>query len=192
MAEVVCPVREKPMINFSKRSKIGGFLLSLAVAASAGGASALTLNPDAGWSLFATNPSVGDATSTISFSLAQGGVFTIVDACHSGYAYELFDGGMSLGTTSTSGSWGISCNTDPSFADQHVADPAYDFGSFNFAAGSYDLTVKTIIDGGPGANRAFVRLDSVVPNVPLPAGMLLGGTALAALGLFGRRRKPAA
>lgn len=162
--------------------------LAFAAALSGGQAEALTLGADTGWFLFVTNPSIGDASTTISFNLATAGQFTIVDACHGGYAYEIFSGGASQGTTSTTGSFSSACNFTTNFADQHVADPIYDVGAFSFAAGNHELTVKTIIDGGPGANRSFVRLDSVISTVPLPAGAFLAGTALLGLGWAGRRK----
>lgn len=163
---------------------IAGIMLSMSWT----NAIAIPLIPNTGFTIFPSSPSLGgNWFTTFQFTLATPGILTIVDMCHGGDAYEIFNFGSSLGTTSTAGSFTSTCLLTPTAAETiAIPDTRWDEAVFNLSAGTYDISGVTTIDGGPGANRAAIKLEAL--QVPEPTTLTLMGLGLAGIGYRRRNR----
>jgi hypothetical protein len=139
-------------------------------------AGAVSIVPDSGWQnfTFADVGSIGNPT--FQFTLAQAGELKVTDAFQSGDRFEVYNFATLLGLTSVPGSSGDQIGSD---ADAAFIDPRWSSGIFSLAAGTYDISVETIVSpfGGGGA---YLRVDTVAQSVPEPftvIGTLIGGTA---------------
>jgi hypothetical protein len=89
------------------------------------------------------------------FTAPSVGVFlTATDAFLAGDVFEVFDFGVSLGTTSAS-STGHSCDSDPAVC---VLDPLMSSRVFSLAAGDHSITIKPAASPY-GSGAAYFRID---------------------------------
>ena len=153
-------------------------------------AKATPLTLDAGWTIFPSSPSLnGSWSTTFDFTIGTNATLTVIDMCHGGDQYEVFNFGSSLGFTSPVGSFTGTCLLTPTQADNAFNNPTnWGSATFDLGPGTYQISGITTIDGGPGANRAAIRLDAVdTASTPEPAS-ILGLAAIAGIG-FATRRK---
>lgn len=116
----------------------------------------------------------------------SGSVFTVTDAFITGDAFEVFDNGVSIGSTPLVPE-GTSGSDDPAVT---VLDPAFSHASFLLGAGEHSITIVTLASPF-GSGAAYFRLDAI-NAVPEPSTLALA--SLGGLGVVGRlirRRKGA-
>jgi hypothetical protein len=110
------------------------------------------------------------------FNAAGPVVLTVVDAFLFGDVFEVFDGGASIGSTSTPGA-GL-CGADP---EDCLADPGASSGTFELGAGAHSITI--IPTSSPfGGGAAYFRVEGAgvpVPDMPPAAVPVLVGLLLA-------------
>lgn len=159
-----------------------------------GAAAAVTLAPNTEFTIFPSSPSLGGSWfTTFQFTVEANTTaeLTVVDMCHGGDQYEIFNFGSSLGFTTPIGSFTSNCLLSPTQAETiALPDPRWGEAIFNLGPGTYDISGVTTVDGGPGANRAAIRLDvEELPTViPEPSTLLGLGLALG-LGALSLNRK---
>ena len=121
-----------------------------------------------------------DAPWTFTITAGTTATLTVLDLFISGDEFEIFNFGVSLGTTSAAASGG-SCGSNFTCA---LADSRYSRGIFSLAAGDYSIS-GTQLTGTAGAGGFIVE----VAAVPIPATGALLLVALGGAGLAGRRRR---
>ena len=130
-------------------------------------------------------PSSGTPTTFLdapawTFTAPAGGVFiTLVDAFTTLEAFELFDGGVSLGGTSAPNPLG-DCGDDPAVC---ILDPNASRGTFFVAAGARSLTIVPTLSPDHLGSGFFIAQS----DVPEPSTWALTGLGLVAFAV--RRRK---
>jgi hypothetical protein len=114
-------------------------------------------------------------------SLASPAYFVVVDGFESVDQFEVFDGGLSLGLTSspTAHAYGCSGGNGP---EHCLADIQYSRGSFLLGAGDHTINITTVTGFSPGGG--WFQVDSGVPEPST-----LGLVGLAGLAIIARRRK---
>lgn len=137
-----------------------------------------------------TDPnSVAAPDTPWTFTLGElGGTLTVSDGFLSGDQFELFDGGSSLGATSTP-VVGADCGNDISAC---LASSAHSHGVFTLGAGAHSITGDALLSPFAGGGAAFFTVTPNTSGVPEPAtwAMLVTGFGLAGGAL--RRRTSAA
>jgi hypothetical protein len=79
---------------------------------------------------------------------------TVTDAFLKGDAFEVFDSGVSIGTTPAVPT-GSDCGSDPAVC---VNDPAVSHRAFNLGPGPHSITIKAVTSPF-GAGAAYFRVD---------------------------------
>ncbi len=131
------------------------------------------------------SPSSGTPTTFLdapawTFTAPAGGVIiTLVDAFTTLEAFELFDGGVSLGVTSTPNPLG-DCGDDPAVC---ILDPNASKRTFFVAAGARSLTIVPTLSPDLLGSGFFIAQS----DVPEPSTLALTGLAMVAFAV--RRRK---
>ena len=163
-------------------------LAVVATLLSAGSASAVTLNLDAGWDRFAFGAVGTMAKRTFTFTLAGFAKMTIVDGFKAGDRLQVFANNISLGLTSvpTPGGPSIGQNYDAALTMANFSSWTHRFGP-----GSYTITmlVKQRSGNDTADHLSGIRLYSA--PVPVPAAGLMLLSALGAAGAMRKRRKAA-
>lgn len=105
---------------------------------------------------FATGASVCDEPDPGAppWTFAGGAVLKVVDCCLHGDEFEVFDNGVSIGTTSPAAPDGT-CGTAP---DPCWADPLASKGTFVLGRGRHSITIQ-VIDSPFGSGNAWFRVD---------------------------------
>ena len=153
--------------------------------------SALALSLGSGWNYDVSNVG-GLSDQSIAgfydFSLSQSAVFSYTDALNGDDRYEIWNGDRATGTkihTSTliaGNPFGDAADGRQAALDRGWANGTYHGGQVFLTPGVYSLKIYATAyrRGGLGA-----RLDPV----PVPAGLPLMATGIAALGLAARRKR---
>ncbi len=113
--------------------------------------------------------------------------FTVVDACFDTEQFEVFDFGVSLGTTSTPGGNFPNGCVAPTFVDDPIftlATPSFSKGIFILDSGAHSITITNI--SATGTSGAFI-IESTIPE-PTVALMTGSGILLGVLTARYRRR----
>ena len=117
---------------------------------------------DGEWKVFVSSPEQNGGWNTIwTFTLSDNAKLTVVDLVTSGDRYKVFNGSALLGETSqgptndTGGPVLGIITLEPILAFE---DPDFERATFSLGPGSYSISGHTSIVGGPGANRAAIRL----------------------------------
>jgi hypothetical protein len=116
------------------------------------------------------------------FTLVDPAELVVTDAFASVDQFELFDGGVSLGSTSAPTSGGA-CGGDITAC---LADPSYSHGTFLLTAGDHSITGSTLLSG-LGSGAAFF----IVRAVPEPGTWMMMLFGFGAIGLMLRRSRKA-
>ena len=174
-------------MNFLKSTACGAVLAASSFVAAP--VAAVPLDIDTGWVVFSSGPLLGNSwADTFEFTLSAQAELKSVDMCTGGDAYDILNFGVSIGTTTQTGSSaGTSCLLTAGEADAAFAAPQWDTATFLLGPGSYRIGGTTIVDGSAGPNRAAIRLDTA--PVPVPASILLLGFGMASFVAVGRKRK---
>ena len=149
-----------------------------------GGVAATGCAPADPAGIFCT-PSSGTPTTFLdapawTFTAPAGGLsITLVDAFTTLEAFELFDGGVSLGLTSVPNPLG-DCGDDPALC---ALDPDASKRTFFVAAGAHSLTIIPTLSPDQLGSGFFIAQS----DVPEPSTWVLTGIALVAFAV--RRRK---
>jgi len=158
-------------------------LITLLVVFSMANANAATktLTSGAGWSDF-NYYFTGDVwEDNFTFTITEASILTVTDFRKAGDIFEVISNGVSLGLTSL-----VNVSTDfTNDRDFAAADARWSSGAFNFSAGTY--VISGLADFAIGDGAGAIRLDSGVPEIPVPAALFLFAPAL--LGFLGLRRK---
>ena len=98
------------------------------------------------------------------FAAPPGGVvLTVVDVAASGDAFDIFDSGELIGSTSPSAT-GSFCGLDPEICLQN---PDFSQGQFELVEGEHSITI--VPNASPfSIGTAYFRVDSLVPSVNQP------------------------
>jgi hypothetical protein len=115
-----------------------------------------------GWTLFDWGI-VGEGQpieEPFTFSSSAPVVVKVTDVLCRGDQFEVFDFGVSIGTTSAVPVQ--ECDTEPFVVDPDVAfgDPSFSHGSFVLRPGSHSITIEVIADPF-GFGSGYIRVDSI-------------------------------
>ncbi len=160
-------------------------LVVAATLATAGSASAVTLNIDSGWDRFAFG-SVGTLAKRIfTFTLAGYANLSVTDGYFAGDQFKVLLNNVSYGLTSlpVPGGPSVGANYDAAFANSNFSSWMHRLGP-----GTYTLTMLVMQRSGTDTrdHLGAVRLDTA--PVPLPAAGLMLLSALGAAAAVKRRR----
>lgn len=147
------------------------------------------LPTDGTWTQFCWFGGVGSLNDEGPFTFSPMGpaVLDVTDAFIDGDAFDVLDGGTSIGMTSIPVDTGSS-QGDPDLA---FADPDYSSGSFALAAGSYSITLQlTAAATGFTSGCGFLRVMPAAPTAP-PLALAALALALIGAGFFLMRRRVA-
>ena len=187
------------------------YVVVLCVLATLGGAVALAANknglPDphrmtaramgavtvgAGWQQFIWNGAapVDSSDNPMTFTLAQPGYLSVVDAFYDGDQFEIRDGTTLIGTTSTP------LNDEQFVMTADLAwayHAAFSWASIPLAAGPHSINIRVINQAtGFTGGAAFLRVDYEQFGAPIPTlgwmGLLGLAVVLAAVGFMVLRR----
>ena len=139
-----------------------------------------------GGAFLGVNPvSIAAPEGPWTFSLASGGILTVVDGYDSGDVFEMFNAGSSLGSTVSASLDSVDCDNDITAC---LNNPSISKGFFALGAG--DQSITGIATASPfGGGSAFFMVAGVSGALPEPASwaMLVAGFALAGVAMRRRR-----
>ncbi|MEX2491716.1 MAG: hypothetical protein WD425_08130 [Nitrospirales bacterium] len=125
---------------------------------------------DGQWRVFVSSPEKDGPWNTMwTFTLSAHAELTIVDLVTGGDRYQVFNGDTFLGETSpghfknTGGPVEAFITLNPNLA---LPDPDFGHITIRLAPGFYRIAGRTSLVGGPGANRAAIRLVTGFPRKP--------------------------
>ena len=145
---------------------------------------ATPITVDGGWQAFSwtSGPGVWDLEGAFTYNVASPTDLKVTDAFIDGDRFEVYDGGLLIGTTSVPANDGAQISGDP---DGAFADARWSSGEFLMAPGAHSITLKTIqiANGFPGGT-GYLRVDTI----PAPGAILLGTLGTGLVGWLRRRR----
>ena len=123
---------------------------------------------------------------TCTFTTGSATTITVQDLFFDGDQFEIFDNGVSLGTTSATSSTSADCGNDPI----GCTGGNWSSGVFNLAAGSHSLDIVLIQQAvGISSGRGAFLLGAAAEGVPEPATMGLIGLGLVGIAFRARKRR---
>ncbi len=180
------------MYSFRTQGLVAATIVAAAILGSQASASVLT--PGTGWvydQIDAVDSPSENSPVTFTVGVGQTDIFSLVDGFNTGDIYTISGDASAVSSFSllaTNFPLGLGDVVDG--FDSDWTDASYSRLQLTFLAGSYSLNIQGNGSGGVPAGFAY-RLDGITSAVPLPAALPLFGTAIAGLGMVGRRRRRA-
>jgi hypothetical protein len=138
-------------------------------------------------------PTVNPVANTVAsppWTFSGAANILVLDLFAAGDLFQVFDNGLSLGSTSDVANTGTdSCVNDITCA---LSNSAYSRGTFGVGVGSHSLTINHVRNVPNAAGGAAVfSVTAIMASTPEPATSALFGASLAGLALLRRRRRHA-